>query len=253
MAAVVVLLSLLLPNPAWAWGHKGHRCVALVAERNLHPSTLKRINELLDGASMASVSTWADEIRSDPDWNYSAPWHYVNIDDGERYAHAVKSPGGDVIAAIHRFSEVLADRNQPKAKRAEALRFLIHFVADLHQPLHVGRRQDLGGNKVTVTWFGEPSNLHAVWDSGIIERWNMSYTKLAASLQTPNERVRRQWQNGNVVQWAEENLTVRKSLYNIGNGQLGNAYARRHKDLVRQRLLQGGIRLAGLLNTLLAQ
>lgn len=250
---ILFAVCLLVPESVWAWGANGHRCIAHVAESHLRPSALQEVRQLLDGASMAKVSTWADEIRSDPDWNYVAPWHYVNIDDDERYAPAVKSPGGDVIEAIRRFSDVLKDRKQPKAKRADALRFLIHFVGDIHQPLHVGRRRDLGGNKVEVTWFGKPSNLHSVWDNGIIRHWDLSYMELAAFLDVPSEQERRRWQEDGVVTWAEENLAVRKDIYRLGNRKLGYAYAYRHSPLVRRRLLQAGVRLAGLLNTLLAR
>lgn len=251
--AVWVLAWLMAAPSSPAWGPAGHRCTALVAERHLTPAARKEVQALLDGDSMAKASTWADEIRSDPDWNHASPWHYVNIEDDETYATAPKSPGGDVIEAIRRMSDVLKDRRQPKAKRAEALRFLIHFVGDIHQPLHVGRRTDLGGNRVVVRWFGEETNLHSVWDSGIINHWELSFTELAGFLETPTESERKQWQQDDVLAWAEESFAYRERLYQVGNGSLGYEYAYVHGPFVKQRLLQGGIRLAGLLNTLLGR
>lgn len=251
-ALLLILLCVGTPASLFAWGPTGHRCTALVAERHLKPATKKKVRALLDGQSLAKASTWADEIRSDPSWNYSAPWHYINIEDSETYATAPKSPGGDVVQAIQLLSKTVQDTKQPKAKRAEALRFLIHFVGDIHQPLHVGRRSDLGGNKVQVQWFGEPTNLHSVWDSAIIRHWDLSYTELTDFLEAPKEAELRQWQRDDVLTWAKESMAYRKSIYDVGNGKLSYAYADRHSAFIQKRLLQGGIRLAALLNRLLA-
>ncbi len=251
--AFVCLLCLMTSVPALAWGPAGHRAISLVAERYLTPDTHKAVVELLDGESMAQASTWADEIRSDRKWNYAAPWHYVNLDDGESYARAPKNPGGDVIEAITRFRAVLEDRSQPRKKRAEALRFLIHFVGDIHQPLHVGRRSDRGGNDVKVTWFGRETNLHAVWDSAIINHWELSYTELAGFLKMPAEAEGRRWQKDGVLQWAQESMDYRQRIYEIGDGRLGYEYGYVHGPFLKQRLVQAGVRLAGLLNAVFAQ
>jgi hypothetical protein len=234
--------------PLCAWGAKGHRAISLVTERYISPETRYAVEDLLDGESIAQASTWADEIKSERKWDFASPWHYVNLDDGERYATAPKNPAGDVIEAITRLRTVLEDRTQPRQKRAEALRFLIHLVGDIHQPLHVGRRSDRGGNDVKVFWFGRETNIHAVWDSSIIDHWDLSYTELASYLKMPDEAQRKRWQQDDVMTWAEESIAYRAKIYEIGDGRLSYEYGYVHGSFLKQRLVQAGVRLAGLLN-----
>ncbi|MCW5965454.1 MAG: S1/P1 nuclease [Bryobacterales bacterium] len=245
---VLCLQLALLCAPGFAWGPAGHRVVSVVAERYLTQETHRAVVELLDGESIAQASTWADEIKSDRKWDFASPWHYVNLDDDESYATAPKNPAGDVIEAITRLRAVLQDRNQPRKKRAEALRFLIHLVADIHQPLHVGRRSDRGGNDVKVRWFGRETNIHAVWDSDIINHWELSYTELATFLKMPTAAERAQWQKDGVQKWADESMAYRARIYEIGDGRLGYEYGYVHGPFLKQRLVQAGVRLAGLLN-----
>ena len=247
------LFLLVFVEGCLAWGPAGHRVTALVAESHLTDKARAAVRELLNGDSLPKVSTWADEIRSDPDWNYAAPWHYVNIEDDETYAKSPKSPGGDVIEAIARMSALLKDPSKPRKQRSEALRFLIHFVGDIHQPLHVGRRSDRGGNGVPVTWFGRDTNLHSVWDSAIIGHWELSYTELAGFLDVPTASQVKQWQQDSVIRWAEEGFAYRSQLYALGDGNLGYEYGHRHGPFLKQRLLQGGVRLAGMLNAIFSK
>lgn len=252
-AALMVLCGMAAVMPATAWGPTGHRVVSVVTDRYLTEETRYAVRELLDGQSIAQASTWADEIKSERKWDYASPWHYVNLDDGETYASAPKNPGGDVIEAITRLRAVLQDPATPRHKRAEALRFLIHLVADIHQPLHVGRRSDRGGNDVKVQWFGRQTNIHAVWDSDIINHWELSYTELAGFLRTPGKAEVAQWQGDGVLQWAEESIAYRGKIYEIGDGRLGYEYGYVHGPFVKERLLQAGVRLAGLLNAVFAR
>ncbi len=244
----VCVLVAVYPLPGWAWGAKGHRAISLVAERYITPETRYAVEELLDGETIAQASTWADEIKSDRKWDFASPWHYVNLDDGETYASAPKNPAGDVIEAIRRLRKVLEDPSQPRQKRAEALRFLIHLVADIHQPLHVGRRSDRGGNDVKVFWFGRETNIHAVWDSSMIDHWDLSYTELASFLKMPTEAERKRWRKDGVMDWARESIAYRPKIYEIGDGRLGYEYGYVHGPFLKQRLVQAGVRLAELLN-----
>ncbi len=241
-------LAATLPRPALAWGQNGHRAIARIAEARLSKGARRAVRDLLDGRSMAEASTWADEIKSDPAWNFAAPWHYVNVEDDETYQSAPKHPGGDAIQAIERMRQTLKDRSQPRPKRAEALKFLIHLAGDLHQPLHFGRRSDRGGNDVNVRWFGKPTNLHTVWDSGIIEGWELSYRELADMTPLPPEPVLKRWEKDSVLAWAAESFAYRQALYQIGNGKLGYRYSYIHGPFLKQRLAQAGVRLAALLN-----
>lgn len=247
-----------LPEAAYGWGQTGHRTIGLVAEKHLEPAAAKAVVELLGPDSLAEVGTWADEIRSDPAWRHASTWHYVNFPKGGAYEPGENWPdcetmadGSDVIEAIACFTEVLGDREAPKKERAEALKWLAHLVGDLHQPLHTGFAEDRGGNDVKVQWFGEGSNLHSVWDSGMIDRENLSFTELAAFLDPPTAEKVRVWQASTPQDWAKESREYFEMVYDIGDGDLGYRYKYRAMPVVRHRLLQGGVRLAGVLNAAL--
>src|SRR5260221_2870688 len=162
---VACSLLAVLATPALAWGPLGHRAVGRIAERHLAPETARQVAALLGPERLAYVGTWSDDIRSDPAWAKAESWHWVTIQPGQTYAESKKNPAGDVIEAIARFERILADNAAPRTERQQALKWLVHLVADVHHPLHVGRGDDRGGNEVVVLWFGEPSNLHSVWDS----------------------------------------------------------------------------------------
>jgi len=170
------LIVLSPPAPALAWGDEGHRIAAEIAERHLNPATVRQVRELLaieNATTLAEVSTWADEIRGQR--RETARWHYVNIPihpppgAPAAYDAARDCPRGDcVVAAIGRFSAVLRDMSAAPRERLEALKWVVYFVADVHQPLHCADDGDRGGNAISVTFGGRQTNLHAVWDWGIL-------------------------------------------------------------------------------------
>ncbi|HZF09450.1 MAG TPA: S1/P1 nuclease [Thermoanaerobaculia bacterium] len=244
---------LLLARPAFPWGATGHRVVGRIAEHHLSEAAARGVAGILGPESLAQVATWPDEIRSDPAWDRAKPWHFLSVDDGETYETTARDPQGDVVEAIGRFSKVLRDPAAARADRAEALRFLVHFVGDVHQPLHVGRRDDRGGNSVRVNWFGENTNLHAVWDEKILEAEKLSFSELALFLDHPTDGEIQAWQSAGVVDWAKESIAVRARVYDIGDGKLSYAYQYVNVPLVKRRLLQAGVRLAGLLNSIFAE
>ena len=244
-----LLLALLCFVPLLAWGPNGHRVVGRIADRHLTKRATAEVKALLGQDTLAEAGTWADDIRSDPSWSKAAVWHYVTIEDHETHESSKKNPGGDVIEAIGRFEKILRDKQAPKQQRIEALRFLVHFIADIHQPLHVGRGPDRGGNGISVMWFRDSSNLHAVWDSGIFETERLSFSEFADFLDEPSASEIDRWRSTGVLAWAMESFQARKAVYEIGDGKLGYPYAYRHMPLVKLRLMQAGIRLSGLLNS----
>lgn len=249
----LLLLPLLRPGPALAWGKTGHRVVAEIAEAHLSAAARLEVEALVGPESLAEIANWADLVRTDPAWRHTEPWHYVNVADGERYEDSTKNPEGDVLVAIPRLAATLADRGAPVAARAEALRFLVHFVADLHQPLHVGRGDDRGGNEVAITFFGKPTDLHEVWDVDLIDAQQLSFTEWVRFLDHPSGEDVGRWQASTVRDWADESQALRAEVYELGNGGvLGDEYLRRQLPTVERRLLQAGIRLAGLLEQALA-
>ena len=172
LAAGFIGLTLAMPVPVNAWGQAGHRLAANLAFEQLTPqarASVERLLTLEPGATLASISTWADETRSPS----TAAWHYVNIprDAGCHYEEARDCPGGQcVVAAIERQRRVLVS-GASDVEKLRALKYLAHLVPDVHQPLHAGYADDRGGNKFQLQAFGRGTNLHAVWDTGLIENW----------------------------------------------------------------------------------
>ena len=153
---------------ALAFGPDGHLIVGYVADEHLCTGTRREIKPLMGRYSLGDTGTWADQIRSDPDYAHARPWHYLNIGDGQSIANRRRAPQGDVLTALDKFQRQLRDESLDTQTRAEALRFVAHFVADVHQPLHVGRPQDQGGNRIDVRVGDDSTNLHVLWDSYLI-------------------------------------------------------------------------------------
>ena len=147
-------------DPVRAWGPTGHRVVGELAQRRLTPEARSELKKLEGGRSLAQVANWADFVKSDSAYDRYRPWHYVNMEKGKDYHASKKSKDGDLIRAILHFEDRLRDKALSSKDRKEALRFLIHFIGDLHQPLHVGYAKDRGGNGVRLRWFGDSTNLH---------------------------------------------------------------------------------------------
>jgi nuclease S1 len=251
-AAIALLLFAAASAPrASAWGPTGHRAVGRIAERHLTPEAAQAVRDLIAPEQLAYVTTWADDIRSEADWAKAEDWHWVTLPDGISYGATQKNPNGDLLEAIARFQGVLADRAAPHAERAEALKWLAHLLGDLHQPLHVGRGDDRGGNEVLVLWMGEPSNLHSVWDSKLIALTELSFSELAELLDHPTPAEVREWQAGGPRDWAAESQRIRNECYELGDRRLSYRYAHAHWPTVERRLLEAGVRLAGELNRLL--
>lgn len=255
----LLLFVIGLPHPLYAWGEAGHRIVAEVAERYLDDRARKEVQALLGDASLASVSDWADRIRGDrPE---TASWHFVGIPfKASRYDPKRDCGDGEcVIGAIERFRRTLSDRSRPAEARAEALKFLVHFIADLHQPLHTTDRRDRGGNDVRVTFFGEkihpfaekPWNLHAVWDGGLIDRTGLSEGAYVERLQTwLKKRLIFELQKGTVVDWAlEAHRAAVDVAYRLPkNRRLSKNYFEKSLPVIDELLAKAGVRLARVLN-----
>jgi hypothetical protein len=243
------LLMLLSTHACLAWGPTGHRVIGQIAEQHLTPKAKKAIEKILGHESLAMASTYMDEVRSDTAFDHTRDWHWVTIPDGETYAQSEKNPNGDVVEAIERMKASLRDPNTSMEDKRRDLRFLIHLIGDLHQPLHVGRGDDRGGNQFRVKWMRSNSNLHRIWDSGIIDLQELSYTELAQSLEPVTPDVKSVWQRGTTADWAEEAMTYRPQIYAVEqDDELGYEYSYRNWQLVRQQLNKGGVRLAGVLN-----
>ncbi len=235
-----------IPN----WGATGHRTIGTVAQKHLTNKTKRKIETILKGQSLAFVSTFGDDIKSDNKYNQFKPWHYVNYPYGTYYKDSQKNSNGDVVMGIEKCIAILKDKNTSIDDQAFYLKLLVHLIGDLHQPLHVGIADDKGGNDFQVRWFNKGTNLHRVWDSDMINSNNMSYTELADNLvEYPKEWVKSK-QNGSVSQWADEvHLIAEKVNKSAEIGEkLGYRYSYDNFDTVRMQLYVAGVRLAKVLN-----
>lgn len=240
---------------AFALGANGHRIVAQLAENHLTPEARAAVQKITRGQPLAQLSTWPDFLYSDPDWTHATPWHFVTIEDDQSVETYPRKPAGDVIQALQQFELVLRDAAASNEAKWQALAFYTHFVGDIHQPLHVGRGHDMGGNTIKLLWQGAPANLHKVWDTELIELERLSYTEYSVFLDNVAPELRARWQSSSYLQWAEESKALRAQVYDFGEQkgpdiQLSWDYNFRNKATLNQRLQQAGLRLAGKLNAI---
>lgn len=250
------LMSVTVSNNAWAWGKNGHRIAGEIASQHISPSVKTVMAELFPNRTLAEISTLADFNRSNPAdfWQKQAgPYHYVTVPDGITYAQVGAPRQGDAYTALKMFSEWVTDPQRSVADRQTALHFIMHIVGDLHQPLHVGNGHDRGGNDVKLDFFWESSNLHRIWDSGIIDQQKLSYTEYTDWLtrkMTSNQIA--QWMEPDPMVWIQESYELRKGLYTDNKSENYN-YVYAHIDTLNLRLSQAGVRTAAYLNQLFAQ
>ena len=232
------------------WGKTGHRATGEIAQKYLSKKAQREIDKLLKGQSLAFVANYGDDIKSDGAYRSYSPWHYVNFPFDSTYESHPKSKKGDLIQGIFTCIEILKNETSTEAEKLFHLKMLVHFIGDLHQPLHVGLAEDKGGNDRQVKWFKKGSNLHTVWDTTMIEDYNMSYTELATNATKLSKPQLEELQKGSVVDWMYDSRNLCKQVYeNTEKGdKLGYKYMYDYMDVVRSQLQKGGIRLAVLLN-----
>jgi hypothetical protein len=253
---LIVVLTFSYTVELHAWGRHGHRVMAEIAEQNLTRRAQRRVTHLLDGFPMAYWSYWADRLRSDETgrWNHTLPWHFINIPSNltraEFEEHVRNFPQENVYFSIGHLSDILRDRNTSEREKAYALRLLIHFVGDLHNPMHTGREEDRGGNLINITWFGQQRNLHWVWDTGVVDE-GYSFTEKANILnRVLTGADRRAMQQGTPLDWLWETYQISNEIYaGVNDGDsLGFAYQFIWSDTVELLFQRGGVRLARILN-----
>jgi len=233
-----------------AWGPTGHRTTGKIAEKHLTKKSKRQINELLKGESLAFVSTYGDEIKSDKKYNDFYTWHYVNMPLDSRYEDSDKNPKGDLVTGINKCISILKDDTGSLEDKAFYLKMLVHLMGDLHQPMHIGRKEDKGGNTIQVQWFGKGTNLHRVWDENMIEEWKMSYFELANNTEDLSNAQIKTIQEGSIINWVHDTHKLSKIVYaSVQTGEnLRYRYSYDHFKIARKQLQKGGIRLAKVLN-----
>lgn len=254
---ILLALGMMSALTAYPWGQKGHDTVAYIAECHLSPEAKAAAEELLDGRSIVYYANWLDNASHTPEYSFSKTWHYKNIDEDETFETAKINEKGDIITALEKQISVLRDTTLSKEERSLALKMTVHLLGDIHQPLHLGHASDLGGNRWEVRYFKNPTNLHSVWDSKIVEsahKWSYSewqeqidradtaQTAEILSLSTPQD-------------WAKETYMISKEVYEKTpqDFNIEYNYIAEWTPLIEQQFLKGGLRLAEVLNVALGK
>lgn len=259
--SVTALILLTFATQALAWRGDGHAVVGSLAERQLQPAARAEVARLLAGErdpTLAGIASWADDIRAAKGPGKSASLHYVNFRGGDcSYKPERDCPDGDcVIAAIDRNFLILSDGKLPDAERRDALKYLVHFVGDVHQPLHSTPRDDKGGGDFQVNYQGKGSNLHMVWDLLILEHRKTTPAEAANLLANqPSlsaDATRRS--DRPALDWALESCRIVRDggIYPVGH-VIDDAYLDRQAPTVDLRLRLAGNRLADMINNALAR
>jgi hypothetical protein len=241
---------------AW-WGQNGHRIMGEIADSYLSKKARKTIREILGNESIAMTSNWADFIKSDSSFNYLSPWHYINVKQGLSQTDfntvLQDDTAIDAYTKLNFLINELKNQQLSLDKKQMYLRLLIHIAGDIHQPLHVGRLEDLGGNRIRVLWFGDSTNLHSVWDEKLIESQNLSYSEYVKAINHTTKEQRRQWQEQPMNEWFFESYQLAGKIYSgitQPHQRLSFRYNFDSIDILNSQLLKGGVRLAGLLNSI---
>lgn len=238
---------------AFAYDAVGHRIIADIAYQNLTPAAKKQVDLVLGTRGMIYEATWADEIRSDKNYAYSYQWHYQDLDDNMSEAQIkalLKNPtaeGKHLFYALDSLTSLLKkDKNN-----AEALKFIVHLTGDMHQPMHMGRKDDKGGNAVEYNWFGKKTNLHAVWDGSLIEYKRMSYTEYSQYLQDKFEPQKDKFKKCSIYESVAAGYGVRNDIYGYDYTERSNyLYAYKFMGSLDEMLYRGGLQLANILNSI---
>lgn len=250
------LLVILLPfsSTAYCWGLTGHRIVGEIAQQHLSGKAKKELKKLIGKETLAWWSNWPDFIKSDSSWRHADPWHYVNVPPGlskDSFVLALKNlEVKSLYSQLYATMSELGNKSLPLEQRQVALRFLIHLMGDMHQPLHVGRAEDQGGNKIVVYWFDRKTNLHSLWDTWLLDNQNYSYTEYARLLDIAPRQQADAWKQGSIEDWLYESYLLAAQIYDSARmeDKLGYRYNFLYVKLMEEQLLKGGLRLAEVLN-----
>lgn len=249
---LAALLLVVGATPAFGWGQKGHDVVCHIAQRYLTPKAERRVNEILDSRSLVYYSNWMDNASHTPQYAYSKTWHYANIDQGNTLQSQPRNPKGDILTALSSLSDSLRIGGS-KEQTALWLKMLIHLVGDLHCPMHAGHLSDLGGNTISISFFGRQSNLHSVWDSELVEaahKW--SYTEWAENIDTTDKASRQEICRGDYQEWFLQSHSLSCDIYSNSTEGCNISYDQvaQFTPIIEEQLLRAGVRLAHILNSI---
>jgi len=255
----ISLLTIILTLVLVSWGGVGHKTVATIAEAHLTQQAKTSIKALLGEQSISDIASWADDARNTPEYKYTGIWHYVDLPLGytyDQFAAEVKNQKeGNVYTAMLKHEAELKSNSTPNEEKTIALKFLVHFIGDCHQPMHVSRAEDKGGNSIQVQFNGKGMNLHSLWDSGLINREGKTFDQMAKDYDNATPAQITKWQSDDKMQWLWESYQFSTKIYTDieKSNKLDDEYYKANIPVVQQRIEMAGIRLAGELNSIFAQ
>lgn len=236
---------------AMAWSQKGHDVTAYIAENHLTETTRHAVDSILQGKSMVYWANWLDNASHTPEYSYTSTWHYKNTNDGVSYDDMARHPKGDIELAAIEQTEKLKSGDLTPEESALALKILIHLLGDMHQPMHMGRQTDLGGNKIKVNYFGRDNNLHSVWDNQVVKSahdWTYTEWQQQVDRATPVEQEA--IIAGSISDWCRETYRLSRDVYKASPSgeKMSYDYVAKFTPVIETQFLRGGLRLAHLLN-----
>ena len=255
VGSAFLLGAFLASSNALAWGLTGHRVVSEIADQNISNKTKKEISKIIGKQRLAYWANWPDFIKSDDSWKHADSYHYVNIPGNlnrQDFDIALDATGEENMykKGLFLINELKNNNNLTLEQKQHDLYFLIHIIGDAHQPLHVGRPDDLGGNRIKVEWFRDKVNIHTVWDSKLVDYENYSYTEYSNLLNLKTKTERKAIQEGTYKDWIYGSYILANTIY--GNvkmdDKLGYRYHFDNKFIVEDQMLKGGLRLAKVLD-----
>jgi len=250
------VLVILLSAALISWGVTGHRAIAKIAWNHLTPAAHTAVQDLLGNETLSDVSTWPDEIRSQPPYRHTGPWHYLNLPLGLSFPDFEKQVEGmtqdNVYSALRKCEAEIVNPQASREQKVFDLKFIVHLVGDLHQPMHISRAEDQGGNKIQVFYDGKGTNLHSLWDSRLIEHQGLNESELADKYDHISAAQVKEWQGDPLIKWIWESYQESSKLYaeidQLSNRTLDDAYYQAHMPIIEARIQRAGIRLAAVLN-----
>lgn len=274
LLSCLILLS--LTSLSYGFGPNGHRIVGQIASDHLSSKAREQIDKILDGEELAFAATWPDDQRSNPDqkfWGYDAAsnWHFINVPPETTYEDSRKEQKGDAFVALNTFIAILkggpipdnavkaelakkfGDPDDPAVRKVLqpfAVKFIVHIVGDIHQPLHLGYASDSGGNSIKVSWFGQSTELHAVWDSELVNTQKFSFSELSRKIDRASKSDIKKIQDSTIMDWINESLALRTQAYDIKdyNNDFSWSYTYKFVPVIEKQLLHGGLRAAAVFN-----
>lgn len=250
----ILLFTIAIVTDCFAWSQVGHDTTCSIAENHLSRKAKKKISKALDGKSIVYWSNWLDNASHHPEYAYASTWHYKNINADQEYKDVPPFKTGDIVTALNEQIEKLKSRKQLKLSHEEealTLKIIVHLMGDLHQPMHLGRQTDLGGNRVKVQFFRESDNLHHVWDESLVAKGHhWTYDEWTYQLDRASKAETAEIVKGDIDTWAQETYAITKQVYAATpeDTKISYDYVADWTPIVEQQFLRGGLRLAHILN-----